>query len=213
MKFLHSFRTENKLKTHEKVWKNKDFSGIIISSEKDKILQFNQYMKLDKIPYIIYADIESLIRKIDGCTSNPENSSTKKIGKHIRYGYSMSTIWGFDSIESKYSLYRGKDCMKHFCGSLGEHAKNIIDFERKKMLTLTKEELKSPKVFYICAKGFIKKIVNDKNYRKVRNHYHYTVKYGDVTHSLCNLKSNVPNEILIRFHNGSNYDIILSLKN
>ena len=31
-------------------------------SEKDNILKFNQYtMKLDKIPYIIYADIESLI--------------------------------------------------------------------------------------------------------------------------------------------------------
>ena len=23
--YLHSFRTENKLKSHEKVWKNKDF--------------------------------------------------------------------------------------------------------------------------------------------------------------------------------------------
>ena len=29
-------------------------------SEKDDILEFNQYMKSDKIPCIIYADIESL---------------------------------------------------------------------------------------------------------------------------------------------------------
>ena len=28
-------------------------------SEKDKILVFNQYMKSDKMPYVIYADIES----------------------------------------------------------------------------------------------------------------------------------------------------------
>ena len=27
------------------------------------ILQFNQYMKLDKMPYIIYTDLESLIKK------------------------------------------------------------------------------------------------------------------------------------------------------
>ena len=27
------------------------------------------------MPYIIYADIESLIRKINGCANNPENSS------------------------------------------------------------------------------------------------------------------------------------------
>ena len=33
--------------------------------ENDDILEFNQYMKSDKMPYIIYADIEFLIRKID----------------------------------------------------------------------------------------------------------------------------------------------------
>ena len=30
------------------------------------------------MPYIIYDDIDSLIEKIDGCTNNPENSSTMK---------------------------------------------------------------------------------------------------------------------------------------
>ena len=29
--------------------------------EKDKILEFNQYMKSDKMSYIIYPDMESLI--------------------------------------------------------------------------------------------------------------------------------------------------------
>ena len=72
-------------------------------SEKD-ILEFNQYMKSGKMPYIIYADIESLIRKIDGCVNNPENSSATKIGQHISCGYSMSTIWGFDHIENKHTL-------------------------------------------------------------------------------------------------------------
>ena len=32
-------------------------------SEKNDILRFNQYMKLDEIPCIIYADLESLIKK------------------------------------------------------------------------------------------------------------------------------------------------------
>ena len=38
-------------------------------------------MKSDKMPYIVSADIESLIRKIDQCPNNPENFSTKKIGE------------------------------------------------------------------------------------------------------------------------------------
>ena len=52
-------------------------------SENDSILEFNQYMKSDKMPYIIYDDIESLIKKIDGCANNPENFSTIKVGEHI----------------------------------------------------------------------------------------------------------------------------------
>ena len=52
--------------------------------KKDNISEFNQYMKPDKMPYIIYADIESLIeKKIDGCSNNSENSSTAKIGENI----------------------------------------------------------------------------------------------------------------------------------
>ena len=85
---LHSFRRENKLENKlEKVYKHKDFCGIATPSEKGNILKFNQYMKSDKMPYIIYADIESLIKIIDGCTNNPEDSTTTK-------------IWAFDNIEN-----------------------------------------------------------------------------------------------------------------
>ena len=38
---LHSFRTENKFKSQEKVCKNKDFCGIVLPPEKDNILEFN----------------------------------------------------------------------------------------------------------------------------------------------------------------------------
>ena len=58
MNCLNSFGTENKLKSHEKVCKNKYFSGIAMPPKKNGILKFNQYMKSDKMPYIIYADIE-----------------------------------------------------------------------------------------------------------------------------------------------------------
>ena len=58
-----TFRRANKLRSHGKVCKNKNFCGIIMLSEKDSIFEFNQYMKPDKTPCIIYADMESLIKK------------------------------------------------------------------------------------------------------------------------------------------------------
>ena len=85
-------------------------------------------MKSGKILYIIYADTESLIRKIDACANNPEKSSTTKIVEHIPCGYSMLTILGFDHIENKHTLYCRKDCMEKCCDFLQEGAKNIIIF-------------------------------------------------------------------------------------
>ena len=37
---------------HSKVCKYKDFCGIAMPSEKDSVLEFNQYMKSDKLPYV-----------------------------------------------------------------------------------------------------------------------------------------------------------------
>ena len=66
------------------------------------------------MPYIIYADIESFIKEIDGCVDNLENSSTTNIDDHIPCRYSRSTMWIFDNIENKHTLYRGQECMKKF---------------------------------------------------------------------------------------------------
>ena len=84
-------------------------------SEDTEILLFNQYQKSDKLPFIIYADLESLIEKTDGCKSNLQNSATTKLDEHIPSGFSMSTTSSFKSIESKHDIYRGNDCMKKFC--------------------------------------------------------------------------------------------------
>ena len=82
-------------------------------SEDIKMLEFNQYQKSDKAPFIIYADLESITEKIDGCKDNPENSSTTKVSEHIPSGFSMFTISSFRSIKNKHDVYRGKDCMKN----------------------------------------------------------------------------------------------------
>ena len=50
-------------------------------------------MKSDKMPYIIYADIESVIKKNYGCASIPESSSITKIGEHIPCGYSRKQTY------------------------------------------------------------------------------------------------------------------------
>ena len=83
---------KNKPESNKKVCENNDFSSAVMPSADTKILEFKQYQKFDKTPFIIYADLESLIEKIDGFKNNPEKSSTAKIGQHIPSGFSMSTV-------------------------------------------------------------------------------------------------------------------------
>ena len=115
LNFFHSFRTKIKLESHIRVCENKDFCNVIMPSEDTKILEFSQYQKSDKAPFIIYADLECIIKKIAECKNNPENSSATKVTKHIPSGFSMSTISSFKIIENKHDVYRGKYCMKKFC--------------------------------------------------------------------------------------------------
>ena len=68
-----------------------------------------------KASFIIYADLESSLEKMETCNNNPEKSSITKINKHTPYGYSLFTHFSFNKAENKLDYYRGEDCMKKFC--------------------------------------------------------------------------------------------------
>ena len=69
---------QKKIESHKNVSENKNFANVVMPSEDTKILEFNQYQKSDKAPFIIYAYLECIVEKIDGCKNNPENSSSAK---------------------------------------------------------------------------------------------------------------------------------------
>ena len=104
---------------------------------------------------------------------------------------------------------------------LREHARKIIDYEKKKMIPLTTEEKiyhNKQKICYTCIKEFNNNDTTEpsslerkKNY-KVRDHCHYTGKYRGAAHNICNLRYKVPKEIPIVFHNGSIYDYHFIIK-
>ena len=64
---LHSFATKNNLQSHKRVCEHKVFCNVIMPSEDTKMLELNQYQKCDKAPFIIYADLECKIEKIEEC--------------------------------------------------------------------------------------------------------------------------------------------------
>ena len=68
------------------------------------------------------------------------------------------------------------------------------------------------KSMFFLQKIFYKKYFNDRSYRKVIDHCHYTGKYRVPGHSICNLKFNVSSEISVAYIMVQNTNIILLLK-
>ena len=139
---FQSYNTENKLKKHKKVCENHDYCYLEMPEEDNKILKYNQRDKSMKISFIIYADLEPLLEKMNTCHNNSEKSSTTKINKHTPSGYSLFTHCSFDTTKNKFDYYRGKNCMKNFCLELREYATKIINYEKKEMIPLIKKEEK-----------------------------------------------------------------------
>ena len=89
---FHSYRTLNKLKKHEKICNNHDYCHIDMPEEDKNILKYSPGDKLLKAVFIIYVDLEGLLKKEQLCQSNAENSYTEKKAKHKPSGYSLSLI-------------------------------------------------------------------------------------------------------------------------
>ena len=199
---FHSYRTENKLNAHKKVCENHDYCNIEMPSNDNNLINYNKSEKSLKLPFIIYADLECLLEKISRCYNNPNLSSTTKINQHFPSGYSIFTNCSFDkSYNNHISHYRGEDCMKRFCKDLKDHATRIVDFKRKFIIPLTKDEEDSydkKNTCHICMK--------DLHSDKVKNHCYFTVKYRVAAHNTCNLKYKIPKNVPVIFHNGSTYD-------
>ena len=88
---------------------------------------------------------------------------------------------------------------KVLCDSSREHAMKMINFKKKKMKLLKKEQQESyenAKICYICKKKVENKHLKDKKYCKVRDYCSYTGEYGAAAHSICNLKYSVPKKII-----------------
>ena len=141
---LHSYRTKGKLKKHEKVCNNHDYCYVKMPNDFEEILKYNPGEKSLKVPFMIFVNLECLLRKM--------------FVEHTPSGYSWITCCSFNESKNKQSYYRGKDCMEMFCKDLRNQAMKIINYEKKKMIPLTDKETESyekQKVCYICEKNFL----------------------------------------------------------
>lgn len=179
----------------------------------ENILKFENFEKQMQVPFVVYADFESVLKPMHTCEPNPDRSYTNRTFSHEPYSFAYFIKCSFDSSLSKFELYRGAEAAKTFVSRIEDDLTKIYNKYLKDpvpMSVLTSAEkinFKSATVCGICSKPFEEGAI------KVKDHCHLTgkVRFG-AAHSVCNLNYKLPNFVPIVFHNMSGYDSHLFIK-
>ncbi|KAG7196406.1 hypothetical protein KM043_000043 [Ampulex compressa] len=165
---LHFFHSEEKLEAHEDDCSQVNTCRIDLPTEKNKILQFQNHDRSELVPFVIYADLESVLKPME---------DERIIQEHVAYSIGFYVKCSFDESRSIYKSYRKMvdddlspaewlvKQLQALSADLEERYKNA------KEMRLTDYEAYSffvAKTCHICRKTF-----KDSD-RKVRDHCHLT---------------------------------------
>ena len=95
------YRTRDKLEAHKKICENHNYCNVEMPTKDNNIIKYNQEEKSIKLPFVVYADLECLLKRMSTCQNNPNESSTTEINKLVPSGYSLFTYCSFDQTRNK----------------------------------------------------------------------------------------------------------------
>ncbi|XP_077272779.1 uncharacterized protein LOC143903195 [Temnothorax americanus] len=122
---LHYFHSSEKLEAHGVDCREINNCAIRLPSEDDKWLSFKNHSRKERLPYVVYADLECTLEKTDAdptmSTFKSQHHRVFSIGYYVRCSY--------DDSLSAYRFRRDKDCVAWFAEELRRLAhdvKNIL---------------------------------------------------------------------------------------
>ena len=112
---LNPFWCEQSLNKHLEYCSNHEAVKIEMPKKGD-ILKFKNYYKGERVPFMIYADTESLIKSLLTCEPSPQSSYTKKYQKHEPISFSYYIKCFDDNVfKPRLRSYTGEDAMQKIC--------------------------------------------------------------------------------------------------
>ncbi|XP_071646039.1 uncharacterized protein [Temnothorax longispinosus] len=175
--------------------------AIKLPSDNDKWLAFKNHNRKERVPFVVYADLECTLEKME---ADPETSRyTYQHHRVFSIGYYVRC--SYDESLSMYRFRRDKDCVAWFAEELRRLAHDVktISSTNIPMADFTRDEwekFNSATHCHVCEEPFEPDDV------RVRDHCHLTGRYRGPAHSNCNLNYKDSHCIPIVFHNLSGYD-------
>ncbi|XP_071576403.1 uncharacterized protein, partial [Temnothorax nylanderi] len=204
---LHYFSSSDKLQSHTVDCREVNKCAIRLPSEDNKWLSFKNHSRKERLPFVVYADLECVLQK-----TQPETEHASYVYQHHRVcSIAYYIQCSYDKTLSGYRFRRDNDCVAWFVEELkglAHRVKNILS-DNVCMVDLTREEwetFRSATQCHICEKPF----APDDN--RERDHCHLTGRYRGPAHSTCNLNYKDSHFIPVIFHNLSGYDAHFIIK-
>ena len=79
------------------------------------IVEYSDGQYQFKVPFMMYADFESILEPIQGVSNNPTISSTRGLNIHTPSGWCVYSKFAYGKITNPLTQYRGLDCIEKFC--------------------------------------------------------------------------------------------------
>ena len=212
MNCLQGFMQESSRDQHQVYCKDNE-SVRVEMPKQGSTVEFKDGQNQFKVPFIMYADFESILEPMgpQGSGSpNPNQPYANEVNQHTPSGWCVYSKFAYGEVVTPLRTCRGKDCIETFCNYIkGEACILYHMFPEILMDPLTKKQWKKYKKAtkcHICYKPFTQTNL------KVRDHCHYAGIYRAPAHSLCNLRYKIPSYIPVVFHNLSGYDAHLFIR-
>ena len=94
-----------------------------------------------KVPFMMYADFESILEPIQGESNNPNISSTRGVNVHTPSGWCVYSKFSYGEVTNPLTQYRGPDCVEKFCEHIISEAKRLYNsFPEKPRKPLAKSQ-------------------------------------------------------------------------
>lgn len=171
----------------------------------ESIIRFKEYEKKIPVPFVFYADVESLLKSptINFCTG--AETKTTAYQEHEIYSIGFYLKCSFDESKSFYEFQRGHDCVNWFVKRLRTIVYDIIAPILRHIVPIIisdeeENEFETAVLCHICEKRIGQSEI------KVRDHCHLTGKYRGAAHQSCNIAYVVNTHVPVVFHNLSGYD-------
>ena len=71
---LEGITSRTKLEEYKKICENNKYSHVEMPNKDNNIIKYNQGEKSIKLPFVIHADLECLLEKMDTCYNYPNES-------------------------------------------------------------------------------------------------------------------------------------------